>query len=376
MEIYNLINLINKNGIDIVKTYGINTSYEDFETHTLYIFSLFRSNLVKPIDEHTKLICNGLILEHNKELNLWRPIYIPNKSPIRNYKEIINSHISAGHDIYCLNDGTIINMYYYNGWRMSSRTSTYINNIYMTKNKTFMELFDESLKYSNSSYDILCESLEKNKTYSFGFKHKDFHMFNIVDEPYKVWVNYYRDEDLNLHITPVLGFNPAQTTDINMYNSLKNKCDNSLNAFYNNSQICYGFLIHKYGTDEFFLLESKLLNKIKMLIYNTKLLKKINENQLDKDVYITLHAYLDFRDRRHFSSLFTHLSSKYYPTFTKIINNTVNNIINRKDDDKTVKYLTNKCEKFFAINEENIPRIKKIITINEFIHYYYSLYPC
>ena len=72
-------------------------------------------------------------------------------------------------------DGTIFNLYYYNGrWQIGSRNGYSIGKYQCVDNKTYREIIDDVLSlYPEFQYN----RLNKNKCYTLGFRHSDFHQF-------------------------------------------------------------------------------------------------------------------------------------------------------------------------------------------------------
>ena len=71
-------------------------------------------------------------------------------------------------------DGTTINLYYNRKWIISSKHGYAINNYICAGNKTYQDILTEVL----SLYpEFSLMTLNKNKCYTIGFRHSDFHPF-------------------------------------------------------------------------------------------------------------------------------------------------------------------------------------------------------
>ena len=96
-------------------------------------------------------------------------------------------------------DGTLINMYYYNDeWNISTN-STLDGHCFWTSNKSFKELFLETL----STYDFSLPQLNKNFTYSFILCHPEARNVTLYKKP-KIYHILTRDlhtfNEINLNI--------------------------------------------------------------------------------------------------------------------------------------------------------------------------------
>jgi hypothetical protein len=100
-------------------------------------------------------------------------------------------HSSREGTKYAVQDGTTINLYWLNGWRMSTYNSWDISKI-KEYSVTYLEYFEESLKKNNINLDF--ESLDKTVVYPFMFcnprvhlmsrEHKVFYWGNELDHDF------------------------------------------------------------------------------------------------------------------------------------------------------------------------------------------------
>jgi hypothetical protein len=98
------------------------------------------------------------------------------------------------HKIYEAEDGTTVNLYYYNGnWVISSTNGFEVNETKWMGNKTFVEIIEELFEM----YSIDMSKLDESLCHTIGFKHKNFHPFKPCN---KMW--YIRSKNLD----PKTGF--------------------------------------------------------------------------------------------------------------------------------------------------------------------------
>ena len=194
-------------------------------------------------DQDDNVICNPIIkLENRFDKN-----YI-----IDNYND---------YNIHYLSDGTIINLYYFEGkWRLGTKTCFDLTDMVYLNGKTWKQFFDESIaEYRN---DFSYERLDKKKSYTIGFQHTEIHPCASRN---KVWV-YYDD----------LGFEKLKTVlqpnikDINVVVNLIESemlnCSKSINTIESSKKVLLGYVFYpkdpKSGKMTF-LYRSRLWNRIK-----------------------------------------------------------------------------------------------------------------
>lgn len=220
--------------------------------------------------------CNGLIYDIEQQKTLVAPPY--------NYKthvhvQSVNKDIADGlYEIHKINDGTIINLYYYmpdGKWEIS--TTRGYKMLHQTWDAlTYREMIETALKKTcDISFDELCEKLDQNICYTFGFKHPNIHPFKEgnSDDPYNFWfVQAQNPETRQRHNLPRISIPKQKKVDgITDVKVLFNILKRSLSMFLSTGQINYGFILtRKDKTDKNILLESSLMQKIRQMVYNKK----------------------------------------------------------------------------------------------------------
>ncbi len=246
---------------------------------------------------------NGLIVDGDNEV-----ICIPPPCPI--YRETFTGINLDDYYIYPMNDGTTINLYYFNDkWVMATARGYDMNKVSWANNKTFQEVFDELVEHCK--YNFKYENLDKTKTYSIGFKYLQYHPFiDNQDEGYigKMW--FIQSTSINKETLGKVSYDedigiPKQTK-LDIDASVMQK-DNvlSLEDFYKNKIINYGYILkaknptYEEGYIEY-VFPSALFKAIQKFVY----IRTHTFESGNKIKSIILRAYFDFKNRETFTKLF------------------------------------------------------------------------
>lgn len=289
---------------------GIKSSYD---TNRM-IFSTLHTHKNKLSSAYAQE-CNGLILE----LGSWRPLVVPPRSLRFNINtNLSNKFLHRGlYNIYNAEDGTCINLYYYNNkWCISTARGYEMNDL-KWESKTYQELITECLATINLTFETFTAALDTNHCYSFGFKHKDFHRFIPVNRMWFIQsVNLDAESDSYMTVsytTPVEAI-VNQTLHIGDVSALKDLyriAANSLDTYIENKDLppCFGFILRSVNTDvtgahSDLFIESSLMRQIRQIWYGNQMNKECVSNQWSKEIAVTLNAYLDGNMHENFLHLF------------------------------------------------------------------------
>ncbi len=354
MDIIDYLKSKNYNGLDdklAIKTdlrsYDITVSYDNTVNNGKRRFIFTSSNKTKKAFSHKICVeANGLILEAPD----WNILVMPVFSRRSDVDTTVMNDILSKQlfDISYIEDGSVINLYYYKdrkGWLMASNKGIDIeNNILNTM--TYTQMFDEALTKMGITPDTFYNSLDKNKSYTFGFKHPDIHPFmeGKQEKIYKVWfvqaVNIKNlipsDTDVEKTICAIYQENIIKTSPFveipthtpikfgfksmtALYSKLKKAFDN----FMDYQTTMYGFLLTAKNLNGFennmdycsIQLNSSLMNYIKRLWYNNIYVKHSKLNNVSRQNIILINSFLD--NNRH--EIFNILFPQYKPEF-KLLN--------------------------------------------------------
>ena len=383
---------------------GILSSYNDDDGRMVFYSS--KNQRFNKSDD-LKLECNGLVFDTKNLKTLVIPQLL-HKSGIDT--DVINNHLNNDlYDILCVDDGTVINLYYWiDSWRISTARS-----YDLTDKKWSIMTYKEVVKdILGEREDAFYNTLDKEKCYTFGLKHKDLHPFlEGKDEPVnKFW--FIQSVDLKDHS---ISYNFKNDLEIlgSTYSNIESKnikelfplLKKSLNDFIyrkNETKINYGYILRskdpkKTGENSIILLESSLLQNIRKLFYHSSFNKVSQEMDYDRETYIIINSFLDVNRNYLFKLLFP----QYLQTFAvldNITNDLVNNIIYNKNSIKLKnkkftlcnpsKIYTQKLQKYtetlyeligtcYTINprDKNLSRVISTYLLNEnWTDMYYKLF--
>lgn len=357
-----------------IKTVVENTTYN--KQRVMFIANRFKSDFTNPLSFE----CNGLIAEYDKENNNYKLLVIPLE--LFNSQKLIKTEIEnyyneGQYKLYKVYDGTIINLYYYNGeWKISTNKAYDANNLLFVNNKTYKFVLDEILTYYP---DFSYENLDINKCYTLCFKYTQYHPFieNVHYNNNKIILlqsidmnEFNNNKKLIINENDNIGLPISMQYDINNFkdiNMIYLQLLNEIGRYKKEKHLVsyepiFGIILRSRNfsnTKDYsnILLESNLMSKIRNLVYNHTFTKKLNfynvldktNNMIiDKNYYnmlnlISLKVYLTKKDLNLFILLF--------PDFKPIM----------KMYDNMLKYMTKYLIKNYNIFSTNLNNIDKIL---------------
>ncbi len=268
--------------------------------------------------------CNGLILSFPS----WKVLSMPSNAFNHRFRlSEICSHI-GDYDVYDIKDGTTITLYYYNdSWRMASTNAFDVGHYTWMSAVTYDDAFKAVMKqYPGFSFD----KLDKSKSYVIGFRHHEFHPFTF-DRP-GLWfiqscdldeLNYNgkyvikTDEDIGIPLQTLTNLGGHKGNSL--HDMLFNKNQQSVVMFTKSltdgsktPDIHYGFILRsRTGADDI-IIESELLKKIRMLMYNVPTSQKMtNITPRGRMQYMILRSYLSDVNKFIFLQLFPQFMPEY-----------------------------------------------------------------
>jgi hypothetical protein len=318
--------------------------------------------------------CNGLILN----TQTWKPVVIPPPAFRSNIDAaVVNQHLAA--DLYTImpvNDGTIINVYYWqplNTWCISTARGYDLTNV-KTNQLTYQEILDYLLSSTPyASFNGLCSTLDQTRTYTFGFKHPDMHPFwTILDANgnvmpcYDMWFVQSVGADLiPSYVSPIQGILEQPVVSMPGVNTtfLFRSLHSALHSYINTGMCNFGYILRSKnptltGDHSYIILESSLLQKIRQFWYQSKM--RISDSGTVNTMNTIFTAFLDVDNNKPnvFISLFPQ-----YTTFFKILTDITYNLTKQ-----IVTYAKNKTLPDIDIYKNIVTtlydEISKTITIN------------
>lgn len=351
------------------------------------IFSCSKTIKTQTFDD-VCLECNGLILEAPE----WKPLCIPIPSSKNNVNTTkLNGYLKNDlYNIYQIEDGTIINLYYYNNkWTISTSRGLDMNNVKFNS-LTYGDLLKDCLSKKEISDQEFYDSLDKKKCYTFGFKHPDIHPFwEGKEEPvYKIW--FVRSIDLdNLEVNdkpPLnkIGVQKKINIGVTNMNFIYKKLKTAYENFVEHKNVNYGYIladknVNTLGDDSMIILESSLLNSIRNLWYNGSYIKFSQTHKFERINTILLNSFLDDTRTDKFLKLFPQYSKEFENLSDlekSVVLKVYDDIKNDNKDPKSLHYpLINLVNNTITVSTHDNPcrKIKDIIHNNDNIHVYYNL---
>ena len=374
---------------------GILSSYND--DGRMIFYTSKNSRFLKFADntqQNMWLECNGLVLD----VKNMKPLVIPPPSYVSNIDSYqVNDFIKEDlYDIYHIEDGTIISLYYWGGkWNISTARGYNMSDVKWGK-LTYEEVLKDVLELYRIQLYKFYESLDKNRCYTFGFKHESMHPFKggATDPINKMW--FVQSVELSTgsisnKLDPKIGI-PNQKKYTFPADKQKNtktlfhtvcRC---LEYYLQSGVVNYGFILRskdpdKTGLYTHIILESSLLQKIRQLYYNINLSTRARELNYDREIYTVIYSYLNPNIGMLFINLFpqyTHM----YQKLNGITNYLVNSILghangnhNEAENHSGVLYDQLKLRCYVNPKNRYMPNIISSFFINsEHVSTYYDMY--
>ena len=370
---------------------GILSNYNQLDGRMICYTSI--NNRFNLTSKSLNLVCNGIVIDIDK-LKL---LVVPQLNCISNLNtDIANTYLYNDlYDIYKLEDGTVINLYWWSAedrWIISTKRS-YDSTDKKYNTKSYKEIISDIIIKSNdekTNENAFYDTLDKGRSYTFGIKHPDIHPFNEGTgvDIYKMWFIQSVDLEKNnvyYEYTNNINIHNQQLTDNNIVSirELYGKLPKAYNDFHNNNNVNYGYILKSRDytkTNEYsiILLESSLMKMIRSLLYNNKFTIVSHNMNYDKQLYTILNAYLFRNNYRIFKQLFPQYSD-VYRLLKYVTGNILIDILNIKksvDNNAEVYYkaskniynsLIIKCITF------DVPTIKSYIRNISWVNIYYDI---
>jgi len=334
--------------------------------------------------------CNGLILEASTEG--WNILVMPILSPKSNINtNKINNWLAEDlYNIYAMEDGTVINLYYYeNEWVISTARGIYMNKVKFNT-LTYQEMLEECVE---KVYDVktFYKNLDTSSCYTIGFKHPDLHPFQEGSKTpiYKIWSIQSIDvKSLTKPMRkPIMEKFPVQRKyqfkTKNMHNLYK-RLSSALQDYLEGKRPNYGYIMVSKNpniTHEFsiIMLESFLMSTIRNLWYNSAYIEFSKAKEYTKQNVILLNSFLDDNRTNTFTALFPKYISEfniYKKNEDKLIEDIYDNIKNNTNESLNivVQSLLEEVKNTINIELHDNPlqKIKDIIHNTKYFDHYYK----
>jgi hypothetical protein len=353
--------------------------------------------------------CNGLIID----METLKPVVIPTYSLMHNIDSVaINANLANNlYDVYPAQDGTIINLYYWEpmkSWRISTGRSMDATDSNWG-NTTYVDILEELLFVNKGNLETFYEHLDTTKCYTFGFKHPSMHMFHEgTNGPvYKLWFiqsveldtgvvsNEVNDTALNELMSqykiskqfPIdIPVSDGATMSLAHFNY---NIKTALKEFLKSGKVCYGFILRsrypsRTGGNNTILLESTLMQKIRHLWYHSNYNEIAKQFDYDREKFTIIYSYLNINTHTSFIQLFPQYN-EHYTQLSKITTTLVKGVaaytasletgatINNVDG--VIKHIYESIDKLYALHSSDkniIKMISSYVLDTNFVDVYYK----
>lgn len=315
--------------------------------------------------------CNGLILE----ADTWRPLVVPFPTPRTNCNNnIMTSRIkNQKYSIYQLQNGTVINMYYWNGWHISTARGITMANV-KTGKMTYVEMLDDILSQYGHRFESFTELLDQSTSYTFVIEHPNVNVqLGGVDCKSITFIQRaIIGEDVSIDRTEHgidLEIPYQKKVDIDSIRTAYKELANSLNNYVSNSVALYGYIMfmndNVVDDHQCVLLESSLMRFIRQTCY------KLGEVGQDRDRTLATYAYLS-PNRDMFTKLFPqynqyieqldHIQNELCAHIEKSHDDVDHvNVVETKVTPSAVKYLIGEIKNTITLNKKTFYHIRPFI---------------
>ncbi len=259
------------NLIDLFAKSNINVTLENDGPRAILYCKKFHTQYTSKLNKLFQE-CNGLIINLDTMEILATP-----PPPIQIGPRIYDGHRTVTE----ANDGTMISLYYYNGWRISTSKAYDITDICPPGyGFTYKQILDTILlKYPNFSYD----NLIPGNTYTLCMCSKLLHPYENTN---KLYITSVRSSDCrDLEIGNEVNMFYKQAKFINSDTSEIIKMCKS------NDKKSFGCIVPQNGSNIY--IESTLMKSIRHMYYNNQLYQELNNNLIiNKKLYVCIRHIL------------------------------------------------------------------------------------
>jgi hypothetical protein len=252
----------------------------------------------------------GIVISDGKVVS------VPQPPPCTKYssKDLSNMLQQSNPNVYKARDGTIVTLYWYKSkWVIGTTRGYEVNDYKWMDTSTYQDTLDNVLSaHPDFSYD----KLEKNKCYTIGFTHSDFHPFAYTDRKSHQSAWFVRSVDLDkfnnsdgtyISYEEDIGLPLQQRVKFGTVGKMFSEAKNAYKVFKTTGKTHFGHLV--VTKEKCFLVESTLLRNIRQTFYNNKFSKV--PKRFNRQRFIVVDSFLDPAKHQMFQTLFPHHSEQF-----------------------------------------------------------------
>lgn len=263
---------------------------------------------------------NGIVYSVEPENNIKiQQLTFPPENTNPKYSNLDIEHYIQDneYEIYPVLDASMICVYYWYGWHISTRRAYRVNDLYW-RGLTYEQAIKEIDPEIFEKLDKKINNNISNSSYCFAMHHKNFQPFQSFQDN-KLILFSPEDPDFE-NYKPIT--DPFQDKSKKYFvQHLNNKCKTAHINYYSNGEVVFGYVLRSKNpekTQEFsnIIMESDLFQIIKNLVYNcprnknTEIQKSI-QNKFKETNYMVLRNWLHYTNSDIFFRLFPQFNSVY-----------------------------------------------------------------
>lgn len=351
------ISLVPVNSVDDINTYISNILYKMY-IHSVVVgdpksgkIRILLTSRPSMTDAGYQLVreCNGAILEISLTSCAIAARPMPNFVDKIDRSRNIDEMLSGDYQVVEMEDGTTMNMYYFDGqWRFSTKHMPDAKDI-VWRGHTYEEVLRETLmQYAEFGFD----KLNPEMTYTFGFKHPHFHPFNQHVSPkmgaWFIRATYNKTGEISYVNT--MGI-PDQTVIRDpIWRDLLKRSRDALGQYISGGAIFMGFIIRPVAaqtSENLVMIQSSLMHEIKYMIYQAPrqhdaVKQETFNNHFRNFDFVILAAYMDYGMNASFKALFPQYVDEF-AKYDKLFDSIIEDIITPAPE-----FEYSKISRFFA----------------------------
>ena len=256
---------------------GIKCNYDPLtsDTHRVLLYSSrYNSKNYELASE-----CNGIIFDYDT----WEILCFPPELPNDNFDDKEVGKNFDQYDLFWAEDGTVVNLYCYNGsWRISTARGIDQNNV----NWRLVSYLD-AVTAAGLDFTLL----DTSKCYTFGFTHPQMH---FTKKTHLWYISSWSPETGRIWVEPDLPFAVQRPATSSSWTDLLEM----LNTEYSAENPVWGVIMRsrdptKTGPNSTLLLESSTMRHVRMLDYDRSLGQEAKELDIPLDEYRFTVSLLD-----------------------------------------------------------------------------------
>jgi hypothetical protein len=248
------------------------------------------------------LECNGLVIDtiNHKVLVL----------PPMSYRSSVDQRCLSydlarnTYEIYSMSDGTVMSLYYWHGkWYISTARGYTMGDV-VWNNITYTEALRDVVP--DNDLCAFYAGLDVVKSYTIGITHTTLHPFSTAN---KIWLIQTAGPDGVSYEEEGFTSQEKYTSPLTSASDIFSQLHSASSQYITEKKTNFGFILRSKSPEatpyaEHVILESSLMQQIRMLYYHSKYSNFAHDNDCDRELSAAIHAYVSVLKRDIFVELF------------------------------------------------------------------------